>query len=155
MTQKRNLKNRALPAVPPPRGEISESIGRIQGLEAEIARVIQDMHEKVRQLETMNEFSALLNSSLDTAVVREKALEATCRLLRCETASLFLVDAAAGELYWEPALGDGGKDLQRSVRLKVDDRSIPGCVAMRGKSLIVNDVENDPRHFKKAQAAGS
>ena len=45
------------------------------------------------QLEQLNGFAALLNSSLDAASVREKALEATCRLLGCETASIpYLVD---------------------------------------------------------------
>jgi HD-GYP domain-containing protein (c-di-GMP phosphodiesterase class II) len=163
MPQKRHVKKLERPAAPPqvasqasaaPALDISGAIGRIQGLEAEIARVIQDMHEKVQQLEYLNEFSALLNSSLDTAVVREKALEATCRLLRCETASLYLVDEKARELYWETALGDVGKELQRSVRLPIDDRSIAGYVALTGESLVVNDVENDPRHFKKVKEGG-
>ena len=107
------------------------------------------MREKVEQLEPLNEFAALLNSTLDTAIVREKALEATCQLLRCETASLLLVDAKARELYWETALGDAGKELKNSIRLPIDDRSIAGYVAMTGESLIINDVANDPRHFKR------
>jgi HD-GYP domain-containing protein (c-di-GMP phosphodiesterase class II) len=127
---------------------ITESIRRIQGLEYEIASVIQNMQEKVQQLELMNEFAALLNSTLDTDVVREKALEATCKVLRCETASLLLVDEAKAELYWESALG-AGKALKNTVRLAIDDRSIAGYVAMTGEGLIVNDVPNDPRHSKK------
>ncbi|OFZ18995.1 MAG: hypothetical protein A2X94_13310 [Bdellovibrionales bacterium GWB1_55_8] len=111
------------------------------------------MQEKVQQLEYLNDFSSLLNSTLETAVVREKALEATCRLLRCETASLYLVDEKRAELYWETALGEVGKRLQKSVRLPIDDRSIAGYVAMTGESLVVNDVENDSRHFKKTRAA--
>ncbi len=106
------------------------------------------MQEKVQQLEYMTEFSALLNSALDTSVVREKALEATCKLLRCETASLYLVDRAKAELYWESALGDFGKELQRTVKLPIDDRSIAGYVAMTGEGVVVNDIENDPRHNK-------
>lgn len=129
--------------------EIAESIRKIQGLEYEIASVIQNMQEKVQQLELMNEFAALLNSSLDTELVREKALEATCKVLRCETASLLLVDEAKAELYWESALG-AGKALKNTVRLAIDDRSIAGYVAMTGEGLIVNDVPNDPRHSKKA-----
>lgn len=128
--------------------DIAESIRKIQGLEFEIASVIQTMQEKVQQLELMNEFSALLNSTLDTDTVREKALEATCKLLRCETASLLLVDEAKGDLYWESALG-AGKALKNNVRLPIDDRSIAGYVAMTGQGLIVNDVPNDPRHSKK------
>jgi len=133
-------------------GKVSELIQQIKGLEGEIDLVIKSMQEKVRQFEYLTQFSALLNSTLDTALVREKALEATCQLIGCETASLLLVDRATGELYWETALGEAGKKLQKSVRLPINDRSIAGYVAMTGESLIINDVENDPRHFKKAAA---
>jgi HD-GYP domain-containing protein (c-di-GMP phosphodiesterase class II) len=128
----------------------AQALDRIQGLEREIAGVLLAMQEKVQQLESMSEFSALLNSALDTSIVREKALEATCKLLRCETASLFLVDRNKAELYWETALGEIGKELQRTVRLPINNRSIAGYVAMTGESAVVNDIENDPRHFKAA-----
>jgi HD superfamily phosphohydrolase YqeK len=131
-----------------------ESLGQIKGLQGEIAKTILQMQEKVQQLEQFNEFSALLNSSLDPAMVREKALEATCKLLRCETASLLLVDSQKAELYWETALGDAGKELQGKVRLPIDNRSIAGYVAMSGESVVVNDVPGDPRHFKKAPNKG-
>src|SRR4051812_36552355 len=88
------------------KAQVAEAMGRIKGLETEIAAVIRAMQEKVEQLELMNKFSSLLNSTLDTSLVREKALEATCKLLRCETASLFLVDEKKAELYWETALGE-------------------------------------------------
>lgn len=126
-----------------------EAIQRIQGLESEISSIIQQMQEKVRQLELLNEFSSLLNSTLNPEAVREKALEATCQLLRCETASLLLVDPAKAELYWETALGEAGRELKNSVRLPINDRSIAGYVAMTGESLVINDVQSDPRHFKR------
>jgi HD-GYP domain-containing protein (c-di-GMP phosphodiesterase class II) len=138
----------------PEESGISEALGRIRGLESEIASVLRDMQEKVRQLELMNGFSGLLNSTLDPAVVREKALEATCQLLRCETASLLLVDTAKGELYWETALGEEGKSLKNSVRLPINDRSIAGYVAMTGEALVINDVQKDPRHFKRKSTDG-
>lgn len=137
-----------------PRNGITEALGRIKGLESEVASVIREMQEKVQQLEWLNQFSALLNSTLDTDIVREKALEATCKLLQCETASLLLVDPVKAQLYWETALGDTGKELKKSVRLAIDDRSIAGYVAMSGESIIINDVQNDHRHFKKATARG-
>jgi HD-GYP domain-containing protein (c-di-GMP phosphodiesterase class II) len=137
-----------------PQADISEALGRIRGLESEIALVLRDMQEKVRQLELMNDFASLMNSTLETSSVREKALEATCQLLRCETASLLLVDPTKGELYWESVLGDEGKVLKKSVRLPIDDRSIAGYVAMTGESLIINDVQSDPRHFKRKSTDG-
>jgi len=107
------------------------------------------MEEKLRQFEHLTRFSQILNSTLDPDLVREKALEATCALLGCETASLLLVDFKTGELYWETALGEKGKELKKSVRLPINDRSIAGYVTMTGESLLLNDVESDPRHFKQ------
>jgi HD-GYP domain-containing protein (c-di-GMP phosphodiesterase class II) len=126
-----------------------ESMNRIRGLESEIAAIIGVMREKVRQLELLNSFSQILNSTLNAEEVREKALEATCELLRCETASLLLLDAEKNELYWETALGDAGKELQKTLRLAVNEKSIAGFVALSGESLVLNDVQSDPRHFKK------
>src|SRR5690606_8577311 len=116
---------------------------------------IQQMQGKVRQMEYLMEVSRLLNSTLNTDLVREKTLEATCELLGCETASLLLVDRDRGDLYWETALGETGKILKNSVRLPIDNRSIAGYVAMTGETLLINDVEKDQRHNKKVKNKSS
>ncbi|MGE0615543.1 MAG: GAF domain-containing protein, partial [Bacteriovoracia bacterium] len=146
----KSIRNTSLAEAALPISAANQQIQQIQGLQDEIASVIRLMEEKVRQLECLTQFSSLLNSTLDTSVVREKALQATCQLLECETASLFLVDAAAGDLYFETALGDTGKELQKTIRLPINDRSIAGFVAMSAESLLINDVEQDPRYNKKA-----
>ena len=130
--------------------KLRAALEHARSLESEIAQTLRGMEEKVQQLEYLADFSSLLNSTLDTAVVREKALEATCKLLKCETASLLLVDSKSGELYWETALGETGSHLKKSFRLPIDNRSIAGYVAMSGESVMINDVEKDPRYFKKA-----
>lgn len=137
-----------------PKERAPRAIERIRGLESEIAQVVRGMQEKVKQLEYLNAFSSLLNSTLDPAEVREKALEATCLLLGCETASLLLVDRKTGELYWETVLGEAGRELQRNVRLPINDRSIAGYVAMTGESLLIRDAARDPRHLKRGSASG-
>ncbi|MGZ3698642.1 MAG: HD domain-containing phosphohydrolase [Bdellovibrionota bacterium] len=134
--------------------KVETALTRIRGLESEMALVLREMQEKMQQLELLNNFSSLLNSTLDTQLVREKALEATCQLLKCQTASLFLVDAARQELYFETALGDAGKELQKTVRLPISDRSIAGFIAMSGETLIQNDVEQDPRYNRSAGTRG-
>jgi HD-GYP domain-containing protein (c-di-GMP phosphodiesterase class II) len=125
---------------------------RIQGLEGEIGKVLEAMHEKVEQLELLNEFSSLLNSTLEPAKVRKKALEATCALIRCETASLYLIDEESNQLYWETALGEAGEALQKSMRLPLDHKSIAGSVALTGKAELIADVAKDPRTSKKSLA---
>jgi len=133
------------------RSQLEDALGRIQDLESDIGRVLRHMHEKVQQFEYLYQFSRLLNSTLDPTVVREKALEATCMLLGCETASLLLVDPKTAELYWDTALGNPGLKLKESLRLPINDQSIAGWVAMNNESVIINDVEKDPRYFKRAK----
>lgn len=133
---------------------LKQALVKIRALEREITRTLLVTQEKVQQLEYLTQLSSLLNSTLDPGVVREKALEATCQLLKCETASLLLVDPKTGELYWETALGQAGQELKTShIRLAINDRSIAGYVAMSGESLVINDVQNDPRHNKKPGGA--
>ncbi len=142
--------HKTAPGAAEKQARLRELVAQVRELEQELAERLRITDEKVHQLEELMLLSSLLNSSLDPAFVHEKALEATCRLVRCETASLLLVDSATGELYWDSALGAGGKELQRTLRLPINDRSIAGWVAMTGEGVLSNDVASDQRHFKKA-----
>lgn len=127
---------------------IQGKIAQIHQIQGDVEVAIQGMSAKVSQLETLMEFSALLNSQLDPVAVREKALVATCRLVGCETASLLLVDRKRMELYWDSALGDAASQL-KSIRLPINAQSIAGSVAMNGEAEVINDVSIDSRHNKK------
>jgi len=129
----------------------SEVLSDISEIEQQISHVTQELQAKVNQFELLIEFSKILGSTLDSKVIKENALEATCQLVGCETASIFLVDKASGELYWETALGEEGKKLQKIIRLPIDNQSIAGYVAMTGESSIVNDTQKDIRHSKKTK----
>lgn len=137
-----------------PTSRTAPVLAEVRALEAQMATVIREMEEKVFQLEALNQFASLLNSSLDPLVVREKAMEATCRLLRCQTASLLAVDPASRELVWETVINPEGKELKKSLRLPINDQSIAGWVAGHDESLILDNVQADPRHQKRANASG-
>ena len=125
-----------------------QTIKRVKELETQAEKTVEVMDKKVYQLECIMEFSRLLNSSLNPREVREKALKATCRLLECETATLYMVDSKTNELFFETTLGTG--QLIKEIRLPIDETSLAGSVALTGRSLQINDVAKDPRHFKKA-----
>ncbi|HRK01537.1 MAG TPA: HD domain-containing protein [Oligoflexia bacterium] len=131
---------------------LEDAIETIRTLEREIARTIAITQKQVEQLEGLANFSAILNSTLDTDTIRFKSMEAVCNLLNCETGSLLLVDPSTKELYWETALGEGGERLKHSMRLAIDDTSIAGHVAATCKTLVVNDVKLNPYHLKKADS---
>lgn len=104
--------------------------------------------KKLEQLNTLIELTAIINSSLDAMEIRERAIEAATKLVDAETGSLLLIDDTTGELFFEVALGDKGKNI-KTMRLKKGE-GIGGWVAEHGESLILNDVQSDPRFFKNA-----
>ncbi len=134
----------------PKKARLKELQVEILALQQEIRRVTVLTQRKVQQLEELSRFSGLLNSSLDLREVEQRALEATCRLLSCETASVLLIDFERAELFWHTALGQAGKILVETARLPIDDRSVAGRVAMSGERVVVADAERDPRHFARS-----
>jgi HD-GYP domain-containing protein (c-di-GMP phosphodiesterase class II) len=104
--------------------------------------------KKIAQLRTLVEVSALISSTLETKVVRQRAMEAATLLLGAEVGSLLLVDHERNELYFEVALGEKGETL-KEIRLKMGE-GIAGWVAEHGEPLLVEDVRTDPRFFSSA-----
>jgi len=131
---------------------LAEALGKITDLEREISATIDITKKKVYQLECLASFSAILNSTLDPQTVRDKALEATCKLLGCATGSLLLVDPAKNELYWETALGPSGQDLKDNFRLPISESSIAGHVALTLRPMLVNDIEKNPFHNRNTDS---
>jgi eukaryotic-like serine/threonine-protein kinase len=103
--------------------------------------------ETIQQLTTLVELSAILNSTLDQAEVRVRAMEAVKGLLDCEASSLLLLDERTNELYFEVALGKKGEKV-KETRLKLGE-GIAGWVAKSGEPLLIHDVSRDPRHTRK------
>lgn len=122
-------------------GQLALDVAHVQHLLS--AR--RDAERKAMQAQ----FSMVLNSTLDQREVRKRAMEAATSLVDAEVGSLLLVDERSKELFFEVALGDKGESLKQ-VRLKMGE-GIAGWVAANDQAALVNDVANDPRHFKKAQ----
>ena len=134
--------------------ELGEGTGaglleKAKALEADLGHAIESAEEHTEQLELLMEFSSILNSSLDTGTVRELAMKATCKLLRTEGATMYLLDEEKNELYFESIVGSVTKAQLKEIRLAIDERSIVGSVALHRKSIIINDVAIDKKHFKE------
>ena len=123
---------------------------RAKKLETELAGIVERASEYTEQLETLTEFSSILNSTLDTSRVRELAMKATCKLLHSEGATLYLVDAETNELYFETIVGSVASEQLKQIRLKIDESSVAGTVAKTRESLLVNDTSTEKRHNKNA-----
>lgn len=106
------------------------------------------MIKRLEQLNTLTELSALINSTLDTGEIRERAIVAAIRLLDAEAGSLILIDQDSGDMFFEVAIGDKG-DKVKEIRLKKGE-GIAGWVAEKGEAIIIHDVQSDQRFFKTA-----
>ncbi|MDT8298262.1 MAG: sigma 54-interacting transcriptional regulator [Spirochaetaceae bacterium] len=105
-----------------------------------------EVRDEVRRLETLIEINALINSQYrDVRVLLSRIMESAERLIGSEASSLLLVDPGTNQLFFEIALGDKGEDVKKYT-LKMGE-GIAGWVAQNGRSLLVNDAQNDPRHF--------
>ncbi len=104
-------------------------------------------NRSLAEISELMEISAILNSSLDTTSVREKAITAITRLLECEVASLLLVDDLTDELYFEVALGEKGNRV-KEIRLKKGE-GIAGWVATHNQPVLIDDVKSDLRHSRR------
>ena len=105
-------------------------------------------HATIQRLRRLQEITALLNSSLKPAEIRMRAIEAATIVMEAEAGSLLLLDEAAGELYFEVAHGEKGKNV-REIRLKVG-QGIAGHVAKTGQPIVVNNVQQDARFSSQA-----
>lgn len=114
----------------------------------EKTRLFLDLERSVKQFTTLAEVGTLLNSTLDQAVIRKRAMEAITFLMNAEVGSLLLVDDEKRDLYFEVALGDKG-DKVKEIRLKIGE-GIAGWVAEHGESLLIKDVSKDPRFYRSA-----
>jgi len=103
---------------------------------------------KVNQLETMIKLSALMNSTLEENIIRERAINAASSLVNCEACSLLLINNNTGGLYFDVATGDNEAKI-KNIELKKGE-GIAGWVAENKTAIIIKDAQNDPRFFKKA-----
>ncbi|TVR59146.1 MAG: GAF domain-containing protein [Spirochaetaceae bacterium] len=100
------------------------------------------------RFDTFIEINALINSDYSNPrAVLQRILESAMRLTEGEASSLLILDTANDKLYFEIALGPKGADVQKFT-LNIGE-GIAGWVAENNRSLIVNDVDDDPRYFSQ------
>ncbi len=97
-------------------------------------------------LEMLVMVSRLLSSKLDIGELLTTIMRLASRVVGAERASLYLLDEKTQELYFDVALGLP-EDVQK-MRFKLGE-GIAGACAKEGRSLIINNVANDPRHARK------
>lgn len=101
-----------------------------------------------KRLATLIEINALINFDYqDAHSLLERILESATRLTFGEASSLLLVNSENNKLYFEISIGSKEKEL-KNFSLNMGE-GIAGWVAKNSTSLIVNDVDTDPRYFSE------
>lgn len=109
----------------------------------ELARIVDALHRCHTLIAAMPELDRLL----------PRILEESRTVARAEASSLMLFDPATEELYFHVALNEKGDQAElKAVRLKLG-QGIAGTAAESRETVLVNDVQSDPRFYRGADAA--
>ena len=108
---------------------------------------LRDLSVRYQQLLRLVELSVTLNSTLDLDELLRQITATATELLDCEAASILLYDEKNPRLYFAAATGS---DPEKLAEIPVPmEGSIAGTIFRTNQPLILNHVEQDPRHFSQ------
>jgi len=99
------------------------------------------------RLNTVLDFSRSILHLQDFETLLKALLEKSLQLLNAEKGSFMLLDSETSEFVVEAHMGTNGT-ITKKMRVRKDE-SIAGQVLDSGTSLLVNDIETDPRIMQK------
>ena len=104
--------------------------------------------ETVTGLKRLVELSATLNSTLDLDVLLKIIIQTAAEALDCEAASILLYDEKSDKLFFAAATGEDAEKLAE-IPVPIND-SLAGTIFKTRQPLIINQLDDDPRHNLKA-----
>src|SRR5512144_29969 len=106
---------------------------------------LRDLETQPQQLKRLVELSVTLNSTLDLDALLQLVTATATELLDCEAASILLFDEKHKRLYFAAATGS---NPQKLAEIPVPlEGSLAGTIFSANRPLILNNVEQDPRHY--------
>jgi signal transduction histidine kinase len=97
------------------------------------------------QYESIIELSRRMNAELELPRLLDLSVEAARQVTDSNDSSILLVDRKSGDLYFEAAAGAKKEEIQRFVVPM--DNSIAGWVVQHGEPVVIDDAQQDERHF--------
>jgi signal transduction histidine kinase len=97
------------------------------------------------------EISRNLASTVDLNILLDRITHAAAYLSSSEAASILLFDEGKKQLYFESAT-NLEEPLMRGLIVPVED-SIAGWIVTNKQPIIIDDTQNDPRHFAQVGKA--
>lgn len=105
----------------------------------------QELEQRHQQLHRLVELSVTLNSTLDLDALLQLITSTATELLECEAASILLYDEKNPRLYFAAATGSDPAQLAE-IPVPIET-SLAGTIFRTNQHIILNDVEQDPRHY--------
>jgi signal transduction histidine kinase len=103
---------------------------------------------EAKQLARLMDVSLTLNSTLNLDEILSQLLTSATDMLDCDAASILLYDEKRNRLVFAASTGS---DPAKLAKIPVPiDGSLAGTIFREEKSIVINDVEQDPRHFAPA-----
>ncbi|GAB4452267.1 MAG: hypothetical protein Fur0044_47390 [Anaerolineae bacterium] len=111
------------------------------------AHLFESSQRRAAEMALLNDVARTLSSTLQLDEVLTRIMEQVEGLLNVEAGSLLLTDQTTGELVFQIALGDKADEI-KPFRIPKGE-GIAGEVAVTGTPLMIANVDQDKRHFKK------
>lgn len=106
------------------------------------------IQESLSRLRRLVELSVTLNSTLNVKDLLSLIIRTAAEVLGCEAASLLLYDKKKDALFFAASTGEDAKKLAK-IPVPLKD-SLAGTIFVKNEPLVINELENEPRHNKKA-----
>jgi signal transduction histidine kinase len=106
---------------------------------------LRDLEGQQQKLRRLVELSVTLNSTLDLDDLLDLITATATDLLNCEAASILLYDEKNPRLYFAAATGSNPAQLAE-IPVPIDN-SLAGTIFRTNQHLILNNAEQDPRHY--------
>jgi signal transduction histidine kinase len=105
----------------------------------------QDNRQAIQHLVRLVEVSVTLNSTLNPDDLLQYIIKTAGEVIDCEAASILLYDEKRNRLSFAASTGSDPKKL---AQLPVPiDGSLAGTIFRENRSILLNDVKQDPRHY--------
>ncbi len=115
--------------------------------ERNLAAEIDELRRMVVRLSRLVEISVTLNSTQKLSRLLEFLIGSAADLLESEAASILLVDEKTQQLYFAASTGSDPAEL-RGIPVPLEG-SIAGTIFREDRPLIINEVSEDPRHYRR------
>lgn len=103
--------------------------------------------EDLAKMSALMEASIIINSTRNLEELLKIIMQSAEKVMQAEASSVFLIDSAKNELFFEIATGPKEEEVKK-IRLKMGE-GIAGWVAYTGESLLVPEVAKDPRFARR------